>query len=832
MLKLRTLASLAAILVACFTATGSARAATTLVSAQVNGGSSTIVQPGATITVTLTVTITAGSRWRTSGYRISTTPPGGFTCRNTPDHSVNGTFTESFTVTAPATPGTYDAYFTVYTGTGCGGTQSNTITLTGGVVVDNTPPTVSSIVRAGGSPTGASSVSWTVTFSEIVNGVNSTDFALVPGGAVGGAAITSVTGGGTTWTVTAGTGTGDGTLGLNLVDNDTILDQAGNPLGGVGAGNGSFTGQVYSIVKVASFNAVEPGANAATGKIFTKIAGQDFALDIIALDASNAVSTTFTGTVTVEVVDASGGGACNALPVIATFTNQTFAAGDAGRHALTAGNAVGNVYRNALIRVKYPTASPTVVSCSIDGFAVRPASLAFAVTDANRTTEGVTNTLNNTALAGALVHNAGRPFRITATAYAADGTTVTTNYDPTSYGGPTALSLAACAGTACTATFGTLGLGAWSASGGVATTTTASYDEVGAFSLQLQDAGFAAVDSTDGSSYIVPSAAANVGRFVPDRFVLSAASITPRSDLAGCAGSAFTYMSEKMSASFTLTAVNAAGNTTALYAGGLGRLALTGAASFNFGAIDAAAPTPLTGRIDTTMTPAVLPTWVAGVATVAWPIALQRAAAPDGPYSALKIGIAPSDPDTVTLAAATLDLDADNDSVAERAQIGAAAQARFGRLRVLGGSGSSNLRLPIRLRAEYWDGNVFAANSLDSCTPLGWSQVAMSFSGLGACATAFTTNAITVASGSASWLLSAPGAAGAVDLRVNLNGTGGTACVPASSSPAASAALPYLQGRWTTAAGAYTDDPVARGTFGTYGQDRLPNSVIFRRENF
>jgi hypothetical protein len=71
-----------------------------------------------------------------------------------------------------------------------------------------------------------------------------------------------------------------------------------------------------------------------------------------------------------------------------------------------------------------------------------------------------------------------------------------------------------------------------------------------------------------------------------------------------------------------------------------------------------------------------------------------------------------------------------------------------------------------------------------------------------------------------------------VDLHVNLNGTGGTACVPAAVTPAGSAAMPYLQGRWTTSAGAYTDDPVARATFGTYGQDRLPNNVIFRRENF
>ena len=49
--------------------------------------------------------------------------------------------------------------------------------------------------------------------------------------------------------MTANTGTGNGTLGLNLVDNDTILDTSANPLGGTGSGNGNFTGQSYTIDK-------------------------------------------------------------------------------------------------------------------------------------------------------------------------------------------------------------------------------------------------------------------------------------------------------------------------------------------------------------------------------------------------------------------------------------------------------------------------------------------------------------------------------------------------------------------------------------------------------
>ena len=114
----------------------------------------------------------------------------------------------------------------------------------------NYPPVVSSINLAGTSPTNAASVSWTVTFNESVTGVDATDFSLVNGGLGGSPSITSVTGSGSgPYTVTASTGTGSGTLGLNLVDNDSIVAGVGNPLGGTGASNGNFTGQVYTIDK-------------------------------------------------------------------------------------------------------------------------------------------------------------------------------------------------------------------------------------------------------------------------------------------------------------------------------------------------------------------------------------------------------------------------------------------------------------------------------------------------------------------------------------------------------------------------------------------------------
>ncbi|MGA9032418.1 MAG: DUF6701 domain-containing protein [Sulfuricaulis sp.] len=117
------------------------------------------------------------------------------------------------------------------------------------VTITYTPaPVVSSIDRASTNPTEPGlSVSWTVIFTASMTGVDATDFALVQAGGVTGASITSVTGSGTTWTVTANTGSGTGTLGLNLVDDDTIVDAGSIPLGGAGAGNGNFTGEVYTV---------------------------------------------------------------------------------------------------------------------------------------------------------------------------------------------------------------------------------------------------------------------------------------------------------------------------------------------------------------------------------------------------------------------------------------------------------------------------------------------------------------------------------------------------------------------------------------------------------
>jgi hypothetical protein len=110
-------------------------------------------------------------------------------------------------------------------------------------------PRVSSILRTNSNPTGAASVNYTVTFSETVTGVDISDFSLTTIG-ITGATVSGVTGSGTTYTVTVNTGSGNGTIRLDVTDDDSITDSVGLTLGGSGAGNGNFTtGEVYTVTR-------------------------------------------------------------------------------------------------------------------------------------------------------------------------------------------------------------------------------------------------------------------------------------------------------------------------------------------------------------------------------------------------------------------------------------------------------------------------------------------------------------------------------------------------------------------------------------------------------
>jgi hypothetical protein len=114
-------------------------------------------------------------------------------------------------------------------------------------------PLVVSSTRLDASPTSASTVRFSVTFTEPVTGVDESDFTVTADG-VGGSFVQSISGSGANYTVTVYTGYGgNGSLRLDLIDDDSIVDFDLHPLGDIGVDNGDFTrGQSYQ-VKRATF---------------------------------------------------------------------------------------------------------------------------------------------------------------------------------------------------------------------------------------------------------------------------------------------------------------------------------------------------------------------------------------------------------------------------------------------------------------------------------------------------------------------------------------------------------------------------------------------------
>ncbi len=112
---------------------------------------------------------------------------------------------------------------------------------------DTTPPMVVSIIRLDPNPTYGPNVRFKVTFSETVINVDVSDFSLAVSGTLSGAGVTGVSGSGRSYTVTAATGSGTGTLRLDVPAGATIADRTGNPLGGLPY----TTGEVYTVQEIA-----------------------------------------------------------------------------------------------------------------------------------------------------------------------------------------------------------------------------------------------------------------------------------------------------------------------------------------------------------------------------------------------------------------------------------------------------------------------------------------------------------------------------------------------------------------------------------------------------
>ncbi|MDH1252721.1 Ig-like domain-containing protein [Comamonas thiooxydans] len=171
----------------------------------------------------------------------------------------------------------------------------NSVGSTAGVVVDTVAPSVTSIVRAGGSPSNSSSVSYTVTFSEDVGGVDISDFTASFGGTSTGslASVTQVDGRTYTVVINNLSGAGDVTLSLNS-SGTGIRDAVDNAV------TGGLIGETYVIDRVApAVTSVNVPANGS----YVAEQNLDFTVNL----SENVIVDTSGGTPRIAVVLDTGG---------------------------------------------------------------------------------------------------------------------------------------------------------------------------------------------------------------------------------------------------------------------------------------------------------------------------------------------------------------------------------------------------------------------------------------------------------------------------------------------------------------------------------------------
>lgn len=500
--------------------------------------------------------------------------------------------------------------------------------------------------------------------------------------------------------------------------------------------------RTYLCARPSGFNCVESGGNALTGRLYTKLAGTPFRVDVVALKdvdgdgVADAVETNYAADgnkdVTVELVDGSGSTACASRSSLSPAVSQTLSFTQAGQptdqgRKSTANLTVASAYPDLLCRVTDANQSPSIVACSSDHFSVRPSAATLNVSPVMASPPSAS---------ASPTFKAGGAFTLTATTSAGMnfGGTLKQDTNKLTAQITTQDSTVQNGGTVGTLTPDTL-----TANALLAPTLNANYTEVGYLYLAPgafrddvspssytpgytsidQPAGCWSTNSCDCVTSTVGDANLSVtldasgrfgcsigntasyalGRFIPDHFALTAGVAIP-----ACNG-AFTYMGQDgFSTPFILTAQGTDNATTQNYAGVFGRFVLTVWGNYAFSASGLPAGSTLVAS-------ATAPTgsWNSGAASVLAKHKVTRPAAAAAPASVL-VSALPVDPDGVTLASAPLP------TVVQSGAPATPTELRYGRVRLGNAHGSELLDLPVTMRVEYWKGAGWALHGADICT--------------------------------------------------------------------------------------------------------------------
>jgi hypothetical protein len=573
-----------------------------------------------------------------------------------------------------------------------------------------------------------------------------------------------------------------GTVDINVTDGQIV------------EGAGEDPGLVLSAC-FANYNACHDYAtthcSAATGKLFTRLAGANSSYDVVALDGSDNVATSFTGRAVVSLIARTTAGTVDAqncfTPDYTQVLDNAATSFTAGR--LTLSNiAIANAYREARIRVVCDTTNcpPAGMTwCSVDNFAIRPQSFTVSSTNANADATG-------TSPANTPVIKAGATFNLTATAVAGyDGTPLIDNAQVAAHVGATGPG--AVSGT----------FGAANGATGIASGDSFRYGEVGYFRLNatgVYDDSFTSVDAASdctndfsntavggkfGCKFGNSSATSYFGRFIPDHFNVELVTVggvpmlcsglTCPNNLLGASG--FAYSGQPFSVRVT---ARSPASTTQNYRGVYAKDA-TLSAWDALGSI--VTQNPSGGAVGGGSIAAA--TFAAGVAVTATPT-----------YT---FGMVPTVPTDIYVRATDADNVSSHIATLPGSSVEPGLKIVSGRMKVSNAFGSELLPLRLQAIAQYFTANGWVNSTTDSVTSL---TLAANYNvvkngAITGTTTPTPTGLTTLNAGVRNIVLSAP-----------TGGATGTAVV----SPTAPPFLPVTAGS---------------ATFGVYNN----NNFIYRREN-
>ena len=301
--------------------------------------------------------------------------------------------------------------------------------------------------------------------------------------------------------------------------------------------------------------------------------------------------------------------------------------------------------------------------------------------------------------------------------------------------------------------------------------------------------------------YYVASASASgsVGNFTPHHFDVA---VTP-----ACSGS-FSYAGQPFTSSVSARNGLASPGTTLNYDG-------SSATAPNFSRAVTLADVPALGSGSLAGNAMTAAAFTAGFGT----------AGPSYSFSAKQ-----SAPQTLVLRAI------DTDAVSSAGYAEGSTLLRSGRLRLSNATGSSATVLQVPVVAEYWSGNAWLLNTLDSCTVLAAAAVAISnprASGGAASSVTTTAGAIAISGGSGTLALAAPTPAGSslsVDLAINLGSTAADQSCQAAHPATTGGAKPWLRSFNGSCAATADRDPAGRASFGVYSPES--KKTVHARELF